>query len=238
MSSVGASAVSPFSRRLLLPAFTTLSMLLVLVGLGTWQVYRLHWKERILAQIAAAESAPPVPLIAAPGPYTKISVTGRFRFDRAAEFGAEVRDTQSGPTMGFYQIVPLEQAGTQTILVNRGWVPQKRNVPLNDPVGVLSVTGYARPGDKPNWFSAPNDPAARQFFTFDPSLIGAAVGIPSVAPFALVAMGTPTEGSYPTPAQHLPRPPNNHLSYVITWYGLAVALAVIFGVWVRKALQS
>jgi surfeit locus 1 family protein len=35
----------------------------------------------------------------------------------------------------------------------------------------------------------------------------------------------------------LPRPPNNHLSYVITWYGLAAALAVIFAAWVRKALR-
>jgi surfeit locus 1 family protein len=51
-------------------------------------------------------------------------------------------------------------------------------------------------------------------------------------------MGPAAAGAYPTPAQHLPRPPNNHLSYVITWYGLAVSLAVIFGVWVRKALRS
>jgi surfeit locus 1 family protein len=224
-------------RRFLVPGLSTVVTLLVLVGLGTWQVYRLHWKEGILAQIAAAEAAPPVPLTGAPNPYTKVSLTGRFRYDKAAEFGAEVRDTRTGPTMGAYQIVPLERDGGQTILVDRGWVPQKRDTPLDDPAGVVSVTGYVRPGDKQSWFSAPDDPAARQFFTLDPLAIGAAVGVADVAPFTLVAMGPP-EGSYPAPAQHLPRPPNNHLSYVITWYGLAVALAVIFGVWVRKALRS
>ncbi len=71
--------------------------------------------------------------------------------------------------------------------------------------------------------------AARQFYTLDPKAIGAALGVPDPAPFTLVALGPSTAETYPAPAQHLPRPPNNHLSYAITWYGLAVALVVIFG---------
>ena len=43
---------------------------------------------------------------------------------------------------------------------------------------------------------------------------------------------------WPDPARHLPRPPNNHLSYAITWYGLAVALLAIFVVWVRKEASA
>jgi surfeit locus 1 family protein len=198
----------------------------------------LHWKEGILAQIAAAEAAPAVPLGAAPGPYEKVSVTGRFRFDQTAEFAADVRDTRDGPTMGSFQIVPLERNGAPTLLVDRGWVPQSRETPLDDPAGLTTVTGYVRPGETQSWFSATDDVAARQFFTLDPRAIGAAVGVANPAPFTLVAMGAAAVGSYPIPAQHLPRPPNNHLSYVITWYGLAVSLVVIFGVWVRKALRS
>jgi surfeit locus 1 family protein len=223
---------------LLVPGISTLVMLMVLVSLGTWQVYRLHWKEGILAQISAAEAAPAVPLGAAPGPYEKVSAAGHFRFDQAAEFAAEVRDTPDGPTMGSYQIVPLERDGAPTLLVDRGWVPQNRKTPLDDPSALVTVTGYVRPGETQGWFSATNDAAARQFFTLDPQAIGASVGAVNPAPFTLVAMGAAAVGSYPIPAQHLPRPPNNHLSYVITWYGLAVSLLVIFGVWARKALQS
>jgi surfeit locus 1 family protein len=205
--------------------------------LGTWQVYRLQWKEGVLAQIAAAEAAPPAPLPPNPAPYTKGSVTGRFRFDRAAQFGAEVRDTRTGPTMGFHQIVPLEREGARTILVDRGWIPQKRETPLNDPGGIVTVTGYFRPGDRPHWFSPADDEAARQFYTLDPNAIGASVGVSDPTPFVLVAMGPPMAEAYPAPAQHLPEPPNNHLSYVITWYGLAVALLFIFGIWARKTLR-
>ncbi len=47
-------------------------MLAVLLGLGTWQVQRLHWKRGLLAQIARAEAAPAVPLPANPEPFTKV----------------------------------------------------------------------------------------------------------------------------------------------------------------------
>src|SRR4051794_35916671 len=35
---------------------------LILVWLGTWQVQRLHWKEGVLARVAALQSAPAKPL--------------------------------------------------------------------------------------------------------------------------------------------------------------------------------
>ena len=40
----------------------TAVMLFVLLGLGSWQVKRLFWKEALLAQIAQAEAAEPIPL--------------------------------------------------------------------------------------------------------------------------------------------------------------------------------
>ena len=44
----------------------TIAMLIVLTGLGTWQVQRLYWKEAVLAQIARAEAAPPARLVVRP----------------------------------------------------------------------------------------------------------------------------------------------------------------------------
>ncbi len=188
-------------RRLLGPGVMAAVMLLILIGLGTWQVYRLQWKERIMARIAEAERAPPVPLPPDPQPYTKIEVTGHFRFGLAVQYGAEVRDTAAGPTMGTYQIVPLERDGA-------------------------------------HWFSPVDDLATRQFYTLDDDAIATAIGLAKPMPFTMIALGPPSSTVYPVPAQTLPRPPNNHLSYAITWYGLAVALIVIFIVWARKPSLS
>jgi surfeit locus 1 family protein len=97
-------------------------------------------------------------------------------------------------------------------------------------------------GDSPGWFSATDDPFGRRFFTLDPSAIGNAIGLPGIRPFVLVALGSGADDEIvthvPDPARHLPRPPNNHLSYVITWYGLALSLLVIFVVWARKGSRT
>jgi surfeit locus 1 family protein len=215
----------------------TLFMLAVLLGLGTWQVQRLHWKLSILEQIARAEAGPPLPLPASPTQFEKVEVTGRLRDDLAATFGADVRDTPGGPVLGTQLIVPLERPGAEPILVDRGWIPDKLPHPI-PPGGNATLEGYIHPGDTPGWFSATDNPTARQFYTLEPAAIGAALGLPHVAQFVLIVMGPPPPDGYPVPAQHLPQPPNNHLSYAITWYGLAVALVVIFVIWARKVLAE
>jgi len=229
--------VSKAGRRLIVPGLTTLLMLLVLIGLGTWQVERLQWKRGVLAQIAVAEAGAPAPLTDAPEPYTKVVVTGRLRTDLAALYGAEVRETLSGPEMGSELIVPLERDGKPPVLVDRGWVPSTRKAPLSQPDGVTTVVGYVRPAAEPGLFSAKDDPVARLFYTLDPAAIGRALGLPTVAPYTIVALGDTPPQRWPDPAKHLPRPPNNHLSYAITWYGLAAALVVIFILWARKTVR-
>ena len=221
-------------RRLFWPASGALVMLMILLALGTWQVHRLHWKEAILAEIARAEAAPAVPLAGNPGPFTKVSVRGRLRNDLAASYGADVRDTVTGPQLGTYLIVPLERRDEPTLLVDRGWVPAKRSGPINEPQGMVSIAGYIHPADHPGMFSARDDPAARTFYTLDPATIGAALGLRNAAPFILIALGPAPAEHYPEPATHLPRPPNNHFIYAVTWYGLALALVVMFFVWARE----
>jgi surfeit locus 1 family protein len=212
----------------------TIVMLIVLVGLGTWQVQRLHWKEDILARIARAEASPPVPLAADPSPFTKVETEGRFRSDLTVLYGAEVRETPTGPKMGAHLIEPLQRDGQPTVLVDRGWVPATPTAPLDLPEGTVHVTGFIRPPDERGWFSATDNPAERHFYTLDPAAIGDALRLNAVAPYVLVVLGSAPATLWPDPAQHLPRPPNNHLSYVITWYGLAVALIAVFTIYARK----
>jgi surfeit locus 1 family protein len=225
-------------RRLLWPGITAAAMLAVLLALGTWQVERLQWKRQLLAQIARAEAAPAVPLPADPPPFAKVQVTGELREDLAAFYGVQVRDTLAGSQLGTQLIVPLQREQDRTILVDLGWVPNKRLQPLGLAEGDVTLQGYIRPSEKPGLFSVSDNRASRQFFTLNTSAIGPALGLHDVAPFVLVAMGEPPAQGYPDPAQHLPRPPNNHLSYAITWYGLAAALLLIFGLWTREVLTA
>ncbi|PZW43181.1 surfeit locus 1 family protein [Humitalea rosea] len=207
-------------RPLLLVLAAALPALAILLGLGWWQVQRLEWKTAMIAAITASEAGPAVPLGPTPPAFTKVLVEGVFRHDLEALLGLEVR----GTVLGAELLVPLERPGLPTLLVDRGWVPMERGTATIDhPQGVVAVTGFIHPGDRPGIFAPRDDTAGRRFYTFDPPAIGAALGLPDVAPFALVAIG-PATGRLPDPAHSLPRPANNHLGYVITWWGLAVAL--------------
>ena len=220
------------ARALLAPAVTTAIMLAILVSLGVWQLHRLQWKLAILAEIDKAEASPPVPLPAHPLPFTKVSVTGRLRTDVSALYAVDVRDVPGGTAMGAQLIEPLERPGQVPILVDRGWIPDGQ---ANIPGGDVTVVGYIREPATPGMFSPEDDLAARHFYTLDPAKIGTSLGLPRVAPFTLVALGS---GGMPEPATALPRPPNDHLNYALTWFGLALSLLVVFGAYVRKVLRA
>jgi surfeit locus 1 family protein len=220
-------------RRLLVPVLVVALAELLLLGLGTWQVRRLHWKEGILARIDAAEHAPVRPLGNDPPLYQRVTVTGRFRYDLAVKYGIEGRDTVKGPVLGHFQLVPLERDNAPALLVNRGWVPDAPGAPLDQPAGVVTVTGFVRPGSTANWFSPADNQPERLFYTLDPPVIAAALGIPDALPFSLTVLGPYQPDRFPDPARDFPRPPNNHLSYAVTWYSLAAIMLVMFVIRVR-----
>ena len=213
----------------------TAAMLATTASLGVWQVQRLHWKTRLLQEIDRGEAAPAVSLPPDPAPFTKVRVTGRLRQDLQALYGIEVRSTTSGPEMGAYLLNPLERDGADPVIVNRGWVPLGAPRP-GDTVSA-TVEGYVRAPEKPVRFGAADDPLARRFYALDPGPIAASLGLSHAAPFTLVALGPAVPGIYPEPATALPRPANNHLSYAITWFGLAASLLVIFAIYARRALR-
>ncbi len=225
-------------RALLLPGLLAGLLVAGLIGLGVWQLHRLKWKLGILAEIAAAEARPGVPLSAHAGPFSKVAVQGRLRLDLAAIYGDEVEDTMAGPVQGGQLLVPLERAGERPILVDLGWVPLADERPAGLPTGPTVINGYIEPAVRPGFFSAPDDPAGRRFYTLDPARIGAALGLSDVAPFTLMALGERQPGIYPMPAEHLPHPPNNHLQYALTWFGLAGVVVLEFGIWSRQRLRA
>lgn len=223
-------------RRLLWPGVMTVIMLALTSGLGAWQVERLAWKTALLQEVDQGEAAPAVPLTGDPKPFTKVRVSGRLRQDLQALYGVEVRSTAAGPAMGAFLLSPLERPGLDPVIVDRGWVPLDAPRPQGDVDAVIE--GYVRAPEKPVRFGAADDPVARRFYALDPAAIADSLGIAKAAPFTLVALGKVAPGVYPEPADALPRPPNNHLSYALTWFGLAVSLLVIFAIYARQVLRS
>ncbi len=222
------------TRRLLVPGLTTLALFGILLALGFWQLHRLAWKEALLAEIARAERAPPVPLTDTPPMrFARVTASGTLRPGVFALYGDDVRDIGPMPVMGAQLLQILDRPGNAPILVDLGWVPAGPHTLIKPREGAAAVTGFARPAEHAGFLSAPDDPESRRFYTLDPAAIGHTLGVSFLAPFTLVAEG-PAPRSGPIPAEALPSPPNNHLQYAFTWFGLAGALLAVFGAWVRK----
>ena len=213
-------------RHLLVPAVSTLVMLVVLLGLGFWQLQRREWKADLLARIDSAERLPAVPMPASPEPFAKVSVQGRLRTDLQALYGAEVR----GDTLGAHLIMPLERVNADPVLVDLGWVPNSATHPKPGPA---VVEGFIRPAEHPGLFAATDDLRGRRFYTLNPEAIGTALGV-KLAPFTLVAIGPP---GMPDPSRALPRPANDHFGYALTWFSFAAILAIIFALHARRTLR-
>ncbi len=215
---------------MLLALLAAAPVLALLVYLGNWQVQRLAWKNEMLERIAASEAGAAEPLVGdAPQPFTRVSVVGHFDHLREITLGVEARNG----VLGTQLVTPLIREALPTVLVVRGWVPLERAAGrVTRPAGEVTLEGGVRYGAAPGMCSAADDAAGRRFYNFDPAAMAAAVGLRRVEPFGVVALGNPNPPVLPDPARNLPRPPNNHLGYAITWYGLAVSLvAVLIAYW-------
>jgi surfeit locus 1 family protein len=218
-------------RRLVVPFLTTLFLVCLTSGLGIWQVHRLAWKRGILARIDAAERATPIALSAPPSPFQKVVVQGRLDPTRAVSYEDDVRDdAQGNAVMGTQLVEPLLRPGQKPILVDLGW----EKYPPMPIAGDVSIAGYVRPAEHPGWLSATDDPPGRRFYTLDPARNAVGIGLPAPEPFTLVALGPPAT---PDPAHNLPRPPNDHLQYAITWFGLSLVAVLMFMAWARGSLK-
>ncbi|RLQ87458.1 SURF1 family protein [Notoacmeibacter ruber] len=226
------------------------SAFVVLIALGTWQVKRLAWKEDLLATIDSRIHEAALPLsdiqgvLQVPGgvEFTPVKVSGNFIAGRAVFFLATF-DGQSGWYV--YQpfaLLPGQWEGSDSdiLLVNRGFVPYDQRdayaMGADAPLGVTEIEGIARemPSEKPSSLLPNNQPEDGLFFWKDGPTMAKALGInPGNVLPVFVDLGRPgadvPRGTWPHPGVTQVSLPNNHLSYALTWYGLAVVLVVVVG---------
>lgn len=212
---------------------------LLLVGLGSWQLHRLQWKTALLAEIEARMTAPPIPLdsldLSAGGDalaYRQVAGTGRYRDD--ARFPVVPRTYKGRP--GAHLVTPFAVAGGPVLLVNRGWIPDPHETPIAAPAGPVTVTGVLRPAREPNWFTPENRPAQGAWYWIDPVAMAAVAGVdPAPVHIALVAQEPPQDLPIPVGVNLAIR--NDHLGYALTWYALAAA-ALVIGVLLHRQRRN
>lgn len=222
------------------PTMITVPALIVLVALGTWQLQRLHEKTDQIAKLqtrseAAAVAPPGADAVLGDFEYQKVRVAGRYRHDR--EMYLVGRSLRGNP--GLQVMTPLERSdGKGAILVSRGWVPFDKRDPKTRADGQLpgavEVEGIVRLEKGQGPFVPDNDPAKNTWYFIDIPAMSKRAGIDLAPGYYIVADKADFPGNFPVGRQWRLDIRNDHLEYAITWYGLAVALLLIYVVYHRQ----
>lgn len=220
-----------------LPVLTLLAIpsLAALLWLGAWQLSRAQWKEGLIADFERAAAAAPASLddaLCGPdhSPIANVVTIGRAEGLQLRVFG---QNSAGQPGWRLFQAVHpacysatggvLAETGFEPLLIGEG--PYTAPAARADAVGKFIVERWPeRPA-----FAPENAPQRNEWHWFDaPAMADFLNGGPVDQRFILTKLeGMPS---------HLARtPPSTHIGYAVTWFGMAIALVVIYGVFHARA---
>jgi surfeit locus 1 family protein len=230
----------------------TLVMVAVFIGLGLWQLQRRVEKHALIAHLTERLATAPGPL---PSPSQWSALTpAKDEFRRvsfAATYqavpdamvyssGSAVRDDISG--RGTWAFVPAALPTGETVVVNAGFVQNSMQDRAQEDRAVtplithapVRLSGYIRFPEAAGALTPSENLAKRLWFARDHLAMARALGWGEgrpVAPFYI-------DLEQPVPASGIPKPgplevhlKDDHLQYAITWFTLAGAVVIAFGVW-------
>ena len=216
-----------------------------LIGLGLWQLDRKAWKENLIATVTARTSLAPEDLppraswprlVQEGNEYRRVVFPAEFLEGQEAlvyTSGSPFRPDVKGP--GYWVFAPAQLAGGSIVLVNRGFVPADRKDPATradaKTSGIVDIIGVMRWPESRGLFTPVDDPKTNVWYLRDPKAMATEKKWATAAPFYIDQEAPVPPGGLPLPGKFSVALIDNHLQYAITWFGLALALAGVYVVW-------
>ncbi len=245
------NTVSPRPRSIAGFAITSLIIVATLLSLGFWQLQRRSEKHALIAALDARITEAPVALpspdrwntmSAATDEFRRVTFTATYKPQPDAmvySSGSGVRpDVPGAVTWAF---LPAALPDGATVVINAGFVQntmqdraqQDRVVKTLLTGAPVTMTGYLRYPETAGTLTPHDDVAKRLWFNRDQRAMANALGWGDVAPF-YVDLETPVPANgIPKPGPLVVRLKDDHMQYAITWFSLAAAVVIAFGVWTR-----
>jgi surfeit locus 1 family protein len=215
----------------------TIPAMILLLGLGGWQLQRLEWKTEQIALRQQALTGSPVELSKATDfqalDFRAVRAEGRFIVGRSLFLYPRTMNKIAG----VHILTPFKLTSGEIFIVNRGFVPSNGVAPkdFRDPVtdDLFVLTGIMRSQfKKPYGVGDGVDPTGLIGW-YDLPAMAVAFGLP-LQPAIIEAGNSPHPDVPPSPGQTITDLVNNHASYAFTWFCLAIAWLVIFVIFWRQ----
>ena len=196
-------------------------IILTLLSLGFWQIYRLNWKLELIEQIENSLKNDPVELTSIEKKnYLRIKTSGEIDFDKQIY----LYNLNDAGKPGFEVINPIK-IGDENYLVNRGWIPfEKKDLPEINLVDQNQIVGTLMLQTKPSTFKPENDIEKNYWFTLNREDISKFTGR-NFSEYVIYLNG---DYKIPKPRVITAKISNNHKKYAITWFSMAISILLIY----------
>ena len=196
-------------------------IILTLLSLGFWQIYRLNWKLELIEQIENSLKNDPVELSNIEKKnYLRIKTSGDIDFDKQIY----LYNLNDAGKPGFEVINPIK-IGDENYLVNRGWIPfEKKDLPEINLVDQNQIVGTLMLQTKPSTFKPENDIEKNYWFTLDREDLLKFTGR-NFSDYVIYLNG---DYKIPKPRVITAKISNNHKKYAITWFSMAISILLIY----------
>ncbi len=207
-------------KKFLFSVFVYLIILTLLI-LGFWQLYRLNWKIDLINQIENSLKNRPVELTKSNKKnYLRIKTSGEIDFNK--QIYLYNLNTSGKP--GFEVVNPIK-IGDENYLINRGSIPfEKKELPEINIIDHNEIIGTLIVQVKPSKFKPKNDITKNYWFTLNREDIFKFTG----KEFSKYVIYLNGDYKIPKPRVITAKISNNHKKYAITWFSMAISILLIY----------
>ncbi len=196
-------------------------IILTLLSLGAWQLYRLNWKLDLISEIENSLKNIPIELSKADKKnYLRIKTSGKVNFNKQIY----LYNLNENGNPGFEVINPIV-IDNENFLINRGWInfdqKEKSEINLFDETNII---GTLKLQTKANSFKPENDIEKNYWFTLNREDVFSYTG----KRFSKYIIYLNGEYKIPKPKVITANISNNHKKYAITWFSMAISILIIY----------
>ena len=186
--------------------------------LGTWQLYRLQWKQDLISQISEGLKSTPIKYSKSINTnYQRVVLDGSYNFSKQIYLYSLNEKGQPG----FDVITPFKTLEEENVLVNRGWIKKEFKNSFDINTSSKNITGMLRQANRTNLFTPDNDINKNIWFSINLEEVRKITG----KKFNKFIVYLEDQNiSIPKPKKITVDVPNNHLKYAITWYLISISI--------------
>ena len=196
-------------------------------ALGTWQLYRLQWKQDLINQISEGLKSNPIRYSQNINKnYQKVILVGKYDFKNQIYLYSLNDKGQPG----FDVVTPFETTSKENVLVNRGWIKKEFKNSIDINTSSKKIAGMLRQANRKNLFTPDNDINENIWFSINLEDVQKTTG----KKFNKFIVYLEDQNiNIPKPKKITVDVPNNHLKYAITWYSISISI-LFFYLYFRK----